>query len=93
MMFKPGDLVMVVKPMPCCGNGKTIGKPFIVREIRTAMTPRCQYCGVVSHSIDLAMTDEVGARGLPIGRQLSRLIKIDPLTEQDKTETLQEITA
>lgn len=89
MSFKPGDLVMVVKPRPCCGNSRSIGhvSTVISVELRTQIA-HCFSCG---HSTP---NDE---RYIPLDDgtycQSYRLIKIDPLTEQDKTETLQEITA
>lgn len=34
MTFKKGDLVMVVRPMPCCGKpGRSMGKVFRVSDL------------------------------------------------------------
>lgn len=85
MNFKPGDLVMVVKPTLCCGNTKKIGTSFVVSELSDRLGS-CPYCGHISD--EMAANDGVFANFIT-----RRLIKIDPLTEQDKTETLQEITA
>lgn len=42
-MFKPGDLVMVVKAAPCCGDVSAVGKVFIVSGL--ALTANaCQAC-------------------------------------------------
>ena len=45
MNFKPGDLVMVVKPRPCCGNSDTVGHGYTVIEglrlIRECFCPDC----------------------------------------------------
>lgn len=87
MNFKPGDLVVVVKPRECCGNSEAIGRILTISGAMFSRTAFCTQCG-----------DRVSADSLvPLvgGTYIepSRLRKIDPLTEQDKTETLQEITA
>ena len=87
MSFKPGDLVMVVKPTGCCDSTQSIGLMFTVKEMRH-MASRCAGCGELVAANDVAVDEANGTVCFP-----SRLRKIDPLTEQDKTETLQEVTA
>jgi hypothetical protein len=65
-----GDLVMVVRPNPCCGRGKTLGKVFVVQEIRTVEL-KCNGCGR-RHPQTVAVYKPY--RGLP----LPQLKKIDP---------------
>lgn len=85
MSFKPGDLVMVVKPTHCCGDRSEIGRTFVVAAMSEAER-YCEFCDQADIAIDAL---DCGDSYFP----LDRLIKIDPITEQDKTETLQEITA
>lgn len=88
MKFKPGDLVMVVKPRECCGNRGSIGAVATVVSRIPSRTVYCTACGFVCANDEtlVSLDDNTGC-------ETSRLIKIDHLTEQDKTETLQEITA
>lgn len=98
MNFKPGDLVVVVKPITCCGDDRAIGKIYTVTQTAKSLLgggtvsvgsgpSMCSKCGYTRHA-----SDPVGLDGT-YQCERNRLRKIDPLTEQDKTETLQEITA
>jgi hypothetical protein len=69
--IKAGDLVMVVKPRICCGNGISIGKIFTA-GIVTDSSIRCN-CGHVSFDIHKHVADGSGKYC-----EISRLIKIDP---------------
>lgn len=86
MSFKPGDLVMVVKPRTCCGNSDAIGRILTVSSVMHGPFAYCR-CGFIGPA-DRFIPIVGGTYTEPC-----RLRKIDPLTEQDKTETLQEITA
>jgi hypothetical protein len=87
-MFKPGDLVMVVKPSDCCGSARNVGRIYTVDGYMPSNLSCCGGCGMIVDTLSSLVS--VGQR-----RSVDehRIIKIDPLTEQDKTETLQEITA
>jgi hypothetical protein len=87
MSFKPGDLVMIVKPRLCCGNRDAIGRMGTVSGVMFSAIARCTQCG--NNELTDSLVPLVGGTYV----EPSRLIKIDPLTEQDKTETLQEVTA
>ncbi len=80
--IKVGDLVMVVRGMPCCGISKTLGKPFIVAGIKTNTLPCC-FCKKVERSID----------ALDSGQWVPfhQLTRIDPPAIPETTE--QEIAA
>ena len=77
--IKKGDLVMVVKPTPCCGNTDRVGLTFTVREVGRAKRPYCFYCGVLSDEL-------AAAGGIDAVYRLSRLKKIDPPAEGETRE-------
>lgn len=81
MNLKPGDLVMVVKPTACCGSAKSLGKILTVEAYVESDLSFCANCNrhvttasALVHIGDSWVVDE------------HRLIKIDPLAEQEKTE-------
>lgn len=81
--IKPGDLVMVVKPVGCgCTKSYTnVGKIFTVTKIFES-NGKCAYC-LKFHG------DKISARNKDGLIQLSRLIKIDPPPiSEDTTEDL-----
>lgn len=82
--IKPGDLVVVTKPTPCCGDTRSIGKPFRVAEIGD-LWGTCRRCGKFYFSSDAL--DKASGKWFPV----SRLTRIDPLPEsetQDNHESL-----
>lgn len=89
MTFKKGDLVMVVRPMPCCGvSGSSMGKVFrFVKEYEmTGITACCK-------REQTAMISEAEGRRLFL-LHTSRLIKIDPPaddTEEVADKELEEV--
>ncbi len=82
--IKAGDLVMVVKPTPCCGNSSHIGAVFaVVNVVSTACT-----CGLCLR----AFRDPVRITEGPNGHVLvSCLKKIDPPAEGDSLPTKADI--
>lgn len=82
--IKPGDLVMVVKPIICCGNTSSIG--YVFNPVKVEMTGRfgvCEHCGAISNPSICAHDSGGFAYDLP------RLIKIDPPPiSEDTTEDL-----
>jgi len=78
-MFKPGDLVMVVKPQFCCGTGKSIGKVFRVHSIMRVPNAWCN-CGAIKDTI-IAYKDAVQG-----GFDVQRLRLIPPLSDLETTE-------
>jgi glutamate/tyrosine decarboxylase-like PLP-dependent enzyme len=81
--IKVGDLVMVVKPAPCCGSNNSLGRVFTVGSREPKSKLWCPKCGHVSHRTDVHAVD-VGVAFV----QAERLIKIDPpaLTESLERE-------
>jgi len=71
-----GDMVMVVKRKPCCGQGY-LGFPFVVKAIICFQVAVCMHCG--DRHIDDYALDEKGDVYL-----MSRLQRIPPVAEQAK---------
>lgn len=44
MTFKKGDLVMVVRPTPCCGDPRDIGRVEVIREVDLGVNWTCALC-------------------------------------------------
>jgi len=77
-MIKKGDLVMVVGPTECCGNGFRIGQVFTVSTVYSD-TRRCAHCKTVLEEVPLAFNHKWGF-------SFSRLRKIDPPSEGETRE-------
>jgi len=75
-MFKPGDLVMVVKPAPCCGYCHSLGRVFTVQGSATS-EGECKFCGAIVLPSNMTILDVGG----PI--QSTRLRLIPPLDEPE----------
>jgi hypothetical protein len=83
--IKAGDLVMVVKPAPCCGSTKAIGWTFVVSSIERR-PGACLSCNAI-------VDDDMRAWGLKRwGILVSRLIRIDPPALPESVETEREVT-
>lgn len=82
--IKPGDLVMIVKPMPCCGDNATLGNVFIVKSI-SGSDGVCGACGDYQEFAMDALRPDGGYT------QLSRLKKIDPPAEGDSLPTRKDL--
>lgn len=85
-MSKPiaaGDLVMVVKPMYCCGNASKVGVVFRVQKIAKG-TARCPYCNA---KVSGTFADRFPGKGPDV----SRLIRIDPPALPESVETEREV--
>ena len=83
--IKAGDLVMVAKAMPCCGANFKIGYPFTVKEIYFKKYGECGHCG---HKIPNSFA-ALDYSGWPFS--MDRLIKINPPSIDESTETKQEL--
>lgn len=79
-----GDLVMVIKPSPCCKNASDIGYIFEVKSIVTN-SGHCEYCGKKDESL-------VAYSGLYPFRmyRLKRIPPLDELESQPSKEALVE---
>jgi hypothetical protein len=82
--IKKGDLVMLVRPQPCCGSSAELGKIFTVADIFLSKAHKCAQCGYVTASV-VALHGHI-KDGLPVGSLLSRLKKIEPPTDQMRRE-------
>lgn len=84
--IKPGDLVMVVKPAPCCGSTSAIGwigRASAGPEWATCLT--CNTCGRDDFNVSQYMEVEDGAY------HVDTLKKIEPPALEDDTETQREL--
>ena len=86
MSIKVGDLVMVAKPMPCCGNG-VFGKVFQVVYIKNEKA-RCPYCKKLDEMSCAGFDGQYLTTGYPI----DRLIKIDPPSLPESLEREKELS-
>lgn len=87
--IKPGDLVMIIKPMPCCGYSGGLGlvrtvQAFTSRECGT----KCVGCGISNRS-DFGPHSHANLGDFYVW--LYRLKKIDPPALADETETNREL--
>lgn len=81
MTIRPGDLVMVVRPTLCCGSTRRIGHTFAVLYVDGNTLGECRTCGKWYRSVDAVY--RVDDRGNSWAEPLSRLIRIDPLSEPE----------
>lgn len=88
MNIKKGDLVQIVRARACCGATESIGRTFVAGQVKAGIL-RCRHCGDESPST-YVMDDDAGER---LGRNISRLIKIDPPAEGETREAYKELTA
>jgi hypothetical protein len=88
--IKVGDLVMVVKPAPCCGSTKNIGKIFKVTELSAGGICSCGALTKINEKC--ARTGDMTKNGLHISYQVNRLIKIDPPSLPETIETEKELS-
>jgi hypothetical protein len=83
--IKMGDLVMVVKPQPCCGGDRGVGRLFEVEAIENDYST-CVHCKAISKSTYAKrpnVNDWVS---------FSRLIKIDPPALPESLEREKELS-
>lgn len=88
--IKVGDLVMVVRGKPCCGDTSRLGVCFVVAEIwewDDAETYVCDHCEEIQKNGILACEE-----GDNEGDYLSMLKRIDPPAVNDEVETQRELT-
>lgn len=83
--IKAGDLVMVVKPQPCCGDARCVGTIYRVVSVEV-MKGWCLMCG---RSLDALFARESPAFGCYVGV----LKRIDPLPELESLDEPAEVTA
>ena len=79
-----GDLVVVYKPRQCCGSDDAIGRHFVVRDIKHVGL-FCRVCKAYFSGIGAVVDEGIG--------DISRLKKIQPLSELTSTEIKEEIPA
>ena len=88
MTFKPGDLVMIVKPKRCCGYDGALGHMFTVTSVTPVFSyTTCTQCGDRRKS-----GNEVELNG-ESWAQTFRLRLIPPLQDDIAIEEPQEVGA
>lgn len=81
--IKAGDLVMVVRAMPCCGGIRQFGTVFRVTDVKSEWG-YCTFCGHIKYAT-LASGDK------SFFREVVTLKKIDPPEEGDSLPTRKDI--
>lgn len=79
-----GDLVMIVKPLPCCGYSGSLGNIFKVLGVPFKPFTRCLHCGHIKSS-----DDEFDLGGGFVSAH--RLKKIPPLSEDESINESKEL--
>ena len=89
--IKPGDLVMIIKPMPCCGYSGGLGLLRTVQAFTTnALGTRCVGCGFPDRR---DFGPHTHANLGDFYASLYRLKKIDPPALNEDAETHRELEA
>lgn len=70
-MIKPGDLVVVVKPTPCCRDASDVGRVFTVLDVRRTTLAYCYTC-------EATVLAPIALEGDDRWHLLSTLKKIEP---------------
>lgn len=85
--IKKGDLVMVVRPKPCCGRGRC-GHIFTAGDVIPSWTGTilCQICGTLR---EISMMVQAGNKDEYC--ELARLIRIDPPSTSETTEAYRNV--
>lgn len=83
--IKPGDLVMVIKPTPCCGYDRSLGEVFRAKAVERRPRSRCLHCG------SLFVNCLAAQRGPSSWGLTYRLKKIDPPAEGDSLPTRRDL--
>lgn len=87
-MDKPisvGDLVQIIKPIHCCGRGKSIGKIFTVHHFEP-FVGSCGDCGTMGDGRMLACPGQSWH-----GYSVERLKRIPPLEELEREKLLEKL--
>lgn len=83
--IKTGDLVMVVRPTPCCGRADGIGTVYRAADV-ASVEAYCDWCGRDSSGVVVWHEDDSGCH-------VSRLIRIDPPALPESVKTSLEVSA
>jgi hypothetical protein len=93
--IKVGDLVVIAKPTLCCNDSRNVGRIFTVRAIGRAPANWCAGCFATFPMDDVCAQLAEWRENYAVGGWLllSRLKRIDPLSELDDVKQDEEITA
>lgn len=84
--IQAGDLVMLVRGMPCCGAAEKLGHVFVVSSVEV-LASTCGTCGAKTPARLVAVHQSGSVASF------SRLIRIDPPALPESVETDREVTA
>ena len=87
--IRPGDLVMVVRGLPCCGKGMDFGATYIVSGIVREINVNCRFCGHDFGEHYVAVSDHWQGTGISV----KRLKKIHPPELPETVDVGQEVEA
>lgn len=82
--IKKGDLVVIVKPTPCCGYDGRMGRVFQVHDVKDRMA-KCTNCNQILLTTARAFALHGGTYAL------SRLKKLNPPADEESRETTKEL--
>ena len=82
--IRVGDMVVVIRPAPCCGSTSQMGLTFTVNSLLTGSA----HCG---HCLKLTPDTEKGVNGEYGNFFMSRVIKVNPDFKEKTTETNKEL--
>ena len=85
MRIKTGDLVIVARPSPCCGNENSLGRAFVVGRVWLG-TGCCHYCKESGRGMITDLSNEGSVL-------LSRVEKIEPLADGEGITKIEELEA
>lgn len=89
-MVKIGDLVMVIKPTPCCGSTRSLGMVFKVESMELLEGAKCSVCGgILEKRYEYAGDGTVAENGRPKVCQSYRLKVIPGIEELDNLEMIE----
>ena len=77
-----GDLVMVVRPSPCCGSDLAVGRRIFTVASLDFDSGTCSGCGANIPPVKAAFNENNGKH-----YQLNRLKRIPPLSELESSKT------
>ena len=89
-MVKIGDLVMVIKPTPCCGSTRSLGMIFKVESMELLEGAKCSVCGgILEKRYEYAGDGSVNEAGRARMCQSYRLKVIPGVEELDNLEMIE----
>ena len=94
MSIKAGDLVVVTRPQPCCGDDEGVGSIYRVQKVETIRSVFCGKCKrKIADNMPIAFEYRNAGSLVSIGYSVPRLTRIDPLPEEETQDNHERLTA